>query len=443
MSLSISLNVDKGSLHITEIFDESDELYNPKNNYEEKFELEKLFIEITRRCNFSCKHCLRGDAQSISISKNVIDRLFEDVGNVKMIGLTGGEPLIALSEIEYFCNKLIQSEWAPLMIEIVTNGSASQKDNERLIEMLCNLVKVKNTSCFISISFDQFHEEFDKNHLQASKTMIYLVSELSKRGMLCKDSSSSTGKIRVSIMDPKVGGIERNTIYPEGRAKKLINGANSHKYNFLDIIHADYPYTIKADNKTIYTPLSILSNGNISLIYESDYEYEDNNCLGNILEASLYEIIDKYNNYMAIASYSEVQNYTCLMNHYKYSGLTNDLREIIYFDILKYKRLLDSRKIIKELCRNNKDFNSIDIRKIIPIVNSEIWFSNIGMIYICLHPHETLRGMNKQEIVTRMIKMLNDKEIDFKQFGYLSSDKKQVISWFEKYGYNKMKTNEK
>ena len=35
-----------------------------------------LIIEITRRCNLQCDHCLRGNAESIDLDITTIDTLF-------------------------------------------------------------------------------------------------------------------------------------------------------------------------------------------------------------------------------------------------------------------------------------------------------------------------------------------------------------------------------
>ena len=39
-------------------------------------------IELTRRCNMACKHCLRGDAQNLTISKEIIDKIFTDTAKI-------------------------------------------------------------------------------------------------------------------------------------------------------------------------------------------------------------------------------------------------------------------------------------------------------------------------------------------------------------------------
>ena len=41
-----------------------------------------LVIEVTRKCNLQCAHCLRGEAQDIEISEAVIDKIFHDLSGV-------------------------------------------------------------------------------------------------------------------------------------------------------------------------------------------------------------------------------------------------------------------------------------------------------------------------------------------------------------------------
>ena len=36
-----------------------------------------VFIEVTRRCNMCCAHCLRGDAESIDIQEKCIDAFLD------------------------------------------------------------------------------------------------------------------------------------------------------------------------------------------------------------------------------------------------------------------------------------------------------------------------------------------------------------------------------
>ena len=50
-------------------------------------------IEVTRRCNMQCRHCLRGDAQNVDISNEIIDRFFDgfaDGAVIENVVFSGG-----------------------------------------------------------------------------------------------------------------------------------------------------------------------------------------------------------------------------------------------------------------------------------------------------------------------------------------------------------------
>lgn len=59
-----------------------------------RLELDSLVIEVTRKCSLKCEHCLRGDAQFLSLPIEYADILFERVCSVSCITFTGGEPAL-------------------------------------------------------------------------------------------------------------------------------------------------------------------------------------------------------------------------------------------------------------------------------------------------------------------------------------------------------------
>ena len=65
-----------------------------------------LVIEITRRCNLKCSHCLRGDVEKIDISDEVLDATFSGISHVDTLTITGGEPGLALDRIEQIINHI-------------------------------------------------------------------------------------------------------------------------------------------------------------------------------------------------------------------------------------------------------------------------------------------------------------------------------------------------
>lgn len=43
----------------------------------EKVAFSRFMFEVTRRCNFQCEHCMRGDAQNVDLSESAIDNLLD------------------------------------------------------------------------------------------------------------------------------------------------------------------------------------------------------------------------------------------------------------------------------------------------------------------------------------------------------------------------------
>lgn len=118
-------------------------------------------IEVTRKCNLQCKHCLRGCAQNKDMSKEIVDKFFKALqsNNVDYISITftGGEPTLNLPIINYTIEKLKQSDISLNRFYIATNGRANN-DMEFIktcIE-LYNLADEKEFS-MVEVSSDIHH----------------------------------------------------------------------------------------------------------------------------------------------------------------------------------------------------------------------------------------------------------------------------------------------
>ena len=75
-------------------------------NTKYKFYVHDLVLEVTRRCNMCCAHCMRGDAQALDMNKDVIDRVIDMVDEIGYVVFTGGEPTLNLEIIRYFYDEL-------------------------------------------------------------------------------------------------------------------------------------------------------------------------------------------------------------------------------------------------------------------------------------------------------------------------------------------------
>ena len=119
-----------------------------------KYKYDELMIEITRKCNMKCAYCLRGDAQNVTMSKEVIDKIFEDAVDCKQVLFTGGEPLLALDEIEYFVDKILKSNWTTKNIAMTINGMIRDKRLIDIVNRFCQSKEERTFYVFVSEDAD-------------------------------------------------------------------------------------------------------------------------------------------------------------------------------------------------------------------------------------------------------------------------------------------------
>ena len=67
--------------------------------------VDQLTLEVTRRCNMNCAHCLRGDAQCLDMSKEVVDKVLQDIDYISFLFFTGGEPSLNIPIMDYFLSR--------------------------------------------------------------------------------------------------------------------------------------------------------------------------------------------------------------------------------------------------------------------------------------------------------------------------------------------------
>ena len=70
--------------------------------------IKSISLEVTRRCNLNCSHCLRGKAQDIILDINYVNTFFKKVNSINNLNFTGGEPSLVpeiLSDILLIAKK--------------------------------------------------------------------------------------------------------------------------------------------------------------------------------------------------------------------------------------------------------------------------------------------------------------------------------------------------
>lgn len=88
----------------------------------EKITVENLTLECTRRCNMSCIHCLRGDAQDRDMDALTLYRAMKPIKSVQTLTFTGGEPSLVPKILALALHVCKQYEIQVCAFYLVTNG---------------------------------------------------------------------------------------------------------------------------------------------------------------------------------------------------------------------------------------------------------------------------------------------------------------------------------
>lgn len=122
-------------------------------------------IEITRRCNMNCAHCMRGEPENCDISEEVIDRFLQGIHSIGTLVLTGGEISLNISGIKHITKRIREWKIPVSSAYLVTNGKQVTDEFMLAIMDLYLATEMDELSC-LAVSRDQFHEPIPPNNLQ-------------------------------------------------------------------------------------------------------------------------------------------------------------------------------------------------------------------------------------------------------------------------------------
>lgn len=219
-----------------------------------------ISIEVTRRCNMKCEHCLRGDAQDIDLKHKVLYTLINEITSDKILvtslNFTGGEPLLNVKMITSALKLLMQSKKSFCLpnFDIITNGTIWNDDFVlTLIKYNARIIEQDGVSySSIMISEDQFHDGPDYDFKEMYKCLSF-------------------------YMDEKEKTIQDKYIINEGRA--YYNGIGQ-SGRTGDTIH----------DSTVY----ITCMGDVLIGCNRSYENMSDHIIGNILQNPLAKILKNY-----------------------------------------------------------------------------------------------------------------------------------------------------
>lgn len=229
-----------------------------------------VVIEVTRRCNMCCAHCLRGDAENVDIQEKYIDAFldsFEEGAYIGSLTFSGGEISLNIPAIRYILKSVKERGIAVGSFYMVTNGKAADKMADLAMASLewWNYCDDKDDNvCGLCISSDDFHEEIPN------------------------ESKSILSGLKYSRND-KVTDFHRAFLVNEGRAKNL--DSNVYKKRELHVDKLEYGFSETGGIDFCSGDLYLSAVGDIvsgcDLSYESQKKYR----LGNVMNKNWLESI--------------------------------------------------------------------------------------------------------------------------------------------------------
>lgn len=146
-----------------------------------------LMVEITRKCQLQCAHCMRGDAQEIDIDKKTIETLLKQTSEIEYLQFTGGEPTLNISGMEFFLDTMIKNNIPLYRLQIITNGVLLSKQFTELLKHYYDWIE-KNNSIYnniikLYVSSDKYH-----NGANIEKAIDFYNQQLKEYKKICVDT---------------------------------------------------------------------------------------------------------------------------------------------------------------------------------------------------------------------------------------------------------------
>ena len=322
-----------------------------------------LMLEVTRRCNLRCEHCMRGEPQNVDMSDEVLEKTFSNINAVISLSLTGGEPFLAPHVIEKMVDIIIEKNIPVLHCGTVDNGTILNESGIRSVKALNRLGDYIYNSVFndesrkegkpvtISISNSEFHV----NDIQ--KAIDFYDQYTNEYVSVCDQGDWDTG-----LKDKQGNPIKtKTTMKNAGRWLKRSGRAKDNNITAAKPITTTYKVEFGKDedsgNYYIDTPIHVCANGNVCPMEPISFEVMDRVNMGNITKEPLLDMILKWSGKEPLSK-SEVLTYCDNMKklentkipeekreEYLYQNTYYNIKKILYREFNKIFRYLTNDDI--------------------------------------------------------------------------------------------------
>lgn len=242
--------------------------------------VDDLVLEVTRKCNMQCAHCLRGKCQNLDMTKDIVDKTFENINSIRCLTFSGGEPFLNLEIIKYTLEVVKEKNISIDSFYIVTNGKQFKDENIEVLNQWYEYI--------ISQQFDLSDELYPTDKI--------ILNEIMNYGGVCVSRDEYHEPIPILnylkyrslsyYLEDKEHPGNMNLIN-EGLAKE--NGIGTIEQGYLDLSVEEEPN----NDLSIYDILYINAKGDVLGDCDASYESQDSLSVGNLKENSLFSILSE------------------------------------------------------------------------------------------------------------------------------------------------------
>lgn len=278
----------------------------------EKLAFLNLQIEITRRCNIRCAHCMKGDAQSVVLEKAVIDKLLDKTVAIGTLHITGGEPFADVDIMRYLIDGIVDRDIPVNNLLVTTNGLLIDDSCRDIFKKIYSHLKVKHelvykkempaewlkSKCVVRVSVDKFHGTDKDDIYKKVNSILGEYTEVKLYGI--GDVVKAIGRGKDIDNSAKVGEYKRHKIQIQGHGRMALCPYVSNELSQKE-----------TDKYIICCSINLTAKGNLEELFDNDYNTEDQdaNIIANVLrDDSIIKMIDSYNTKIPFCDYIEKQN---------------------------------------------------------------------------------------------------------------------------------------
>lgn len=298
--------------------------------------VQNLALELTRKCNLNCEHCVRGCAENKEMPDKTIERVFEEIDAVKGLEFIGGETSLATHKLRKVLEVLKEKKTTVNGFFVFTNAvDISDEYIELLVELRKHaLTTTPNKAQEYFVNTTGLVERLDSNEYPLRVIVSldkYHLDSMRKLGVSKEKVCENIEKL-ASLFPVEIDKMCNYTVYNEGKAVSI---ADSYKTKTPKQKYAvQYAPETKNLKGLLYIgPLvGIQYDGGI-VECNKTYEFNDMNKVGNINENSFLEMC---RGLKKVAVVKQAYSYIQLHNLFKkyshiFSTTTKEIKKMMKF----------------------------------------------------------------------------------------------------------------